>query len=139
MKDAQKEDKQGKWTEMSFHVNIVKKRLSVEEILLINKLISKMNGDIPEDTDVLEDVKERWLMYASSSKYDFDDSDDLSLEDTFNLDDDEPFPEPKLASVSKYTKKKLTKPDEPKLKPIRRVARRMFPGANSLEDVNVLG
>lgn len=72
---------------------------------------------------------------------DIDDSDDLSLEDTFNLDDDEPFPEPKLAPVSKYTKKKLTKPDEPKLKPIRsrRVTKRIFPGANSLEDVNVLG
>jgi hypothetical protein len=57
MQEARKQDKEGEWAEKRFYVNIIKERLSVDEILLLNKLMSKMNGEIDSDEDLLQDIR----------------------------------------------------------------------------------
>ena len=67
MQDAQKEDKEAKRENIQFSVKIIKERLSVDEIVLMEKLILKMNGKIEQNVDVLKGIKERWLMRARIS------------------------------------------------------------------------
>ena len=57
MQEARKQDKEGEWAEKRFYVNIIKERLSVDELLLLNKLVSKMNGEIDSDEDLLQDIR----------------------------------------------------------------------------------
>ena len=57
MQEARKQDKESEWAEKRFYVNIIKKRLNVDELLLLNKLMSKMNGEIDSDEDLLQDIR----------------------------------------------------------------------------------
>ena len=57
MQEAQKVDEKDKWDEIRFAVKIIKERLSVDEISLLHKLMSKMNGEIDSDEDLLQDIR----------------------------------------------------------------------------------
>ncbi len=68
MREAQKEDREA---DFWFSVKIIRKRLTDEEVLLLNKLIQKMNREIPANTDVLKDAG-----ISSYNRYDSEDDDD---------------------------------------------------------------
>jgi hypothetical protein len=79
MEQAKKQDLEAEKQNAKFVIDIIKERLSGEELSLLNKLIKKMDGDIPKDTDILNDAG--ISTYGRYKSYDFHDDDDDDAED----------------------------------------------------------
>ena len=91
MAEAQQADKQA---ERESQIQDIK-RLNIEEIMLMEKLVSKMNGNIAEDVDVLAEFKEDCIMRARMFRDPFKDNDSEKGFSTFKdsgfngIDDDD--------------------------------------------------